>query len=191
MSLKTFHIVFVTVSVLLMLVIAAWNFGNYRDNGTSSDLTWGVVSVVAAVGLLRHDHEPRATDYVPQMLGLIAALERGGQRRGPFGPAMNVGPDGPGKHRFALALRLDRLAIDDGEHLRLRRQLGKRTKLRLRLVPFPGNRQQLEQEHAVGHVSGVAPDDLDQGTSCPVEIARTQTIVRFVHIALQRTIGRA
>jgi len=52
MSLKTFHIVFVTVSVLLMLVIAAWNFGNYRDNGTTSDLTWGVVSVVAAVGLL-------------------------------------------------------------------------------------------------------------------------------------------
>ena len=52
MSLKTFHIVFVTVSVLLMLVIAAWNFGNYRDNGTSSDLTWGIASVVVAVGLL-------------------------------------------------------------------------------------------------------------------------------------------
>lgn len=52
MSLKTFHIVFVTVSVLLMLVIAAWNLGNYRDNGTQGDLTWGIVSLIAAVGLL-------------------------------------------------------------------------------------------------------------------------------------------
>ncbi len=52
MSLKTFHLVFVTVSVLLMLVIAAWNFGNYRDNGTPADLTWGIASVVVAVGLL-------------------------------------------------------------------------------------------------------------------------------------------
>ncbi len=30
----------------------------------------------AALGVLKPDHEPRATDYVPQMLDMIAALER-------------------------------------------------------------------------------------------------------------------
>ena len=52
MSLKAFHIVFVTVSVLLMLVIAGWSFGNYRSGGTSMDLVWGGASLAAAVALL-------------------------------------------------------------------------------------------------------------------------------------------
>lgn len=52
MSLKAFHIVFVSVSVLLMFVVAGWNFGNYRDSGTSMDLVWGIVSLVAAAALL-------------------------------------------------------------------------------------------------------------------------------------------
>jgi hypothetical protein len=52
MSLKAFHLVFVTVSVLLMLVMAAWNFGNYRDDGSTKDLVWGVVALGAAVMLV-------------------------------------------------------------------------------------------------------------------------------------------
>src|SRR5689334_12127122 len=32
----------------------------------------------AALGVQRPDHEPRATDHVPQMLGLIGRLERNG-----------------------------------------------------------------------------------------------------------------
>ncbi len=52
MSLKAFHIVFVTVSVLLMFVIAAWSFGNYRDGGTPRDALWGCLALAAAVALL-------------------------------------------------------------------------------------------------------------------------------------------
>ncbi|HAB16387.1 MAG TPA: hypothetical protein PLX89_05020 [Verrucomicrobiota bacterium] len=52
MSLKAFHLVFVTVSVLLMLVMAAWNFGNYRDDGTTQDLVWGSVALGAAAVLV-------------------------------------------------------------------------------------------------------------------------------------------
>ena len=52
MSLKAFHIVFVTVCVLVMLVIAAWSFGNYRVDGSNMDLIWGCLSTIAALGLL-------------------------------------------------------------------------------------------------------------------------------------------
>ena len=51
MSLKAFHIVFVTVCILLMLVVAGWCFGNYREDGASKDLVWGVVSLLVAAGL--------------------------------------------------------------------------------------------------------------------------------------------
>ena len=52
MSLKAFHLVFVSVSVLLMLCLAAWCFGNYRREGAAPDLVWGLVSLVAAAGLV-------------------------------------------------------------------------------------------------------------------------------------------
>jgi len=52
MSLKAFHIVFVIVCVLLMFVIAGWNFGNYRDGGSGNDLTWGIASLGVAAILL-------------------------------------------------------------------------------------------------------------------------------------------
>lgn len=52
MSLKAFHVVFVTVSVLLMLVIAAWCFGNYRAGQSGTDLAGGVLALAAAAGLL-------------------------------------------------------------------------------------------------------------------------------------------
>lgn len=52
MSLKTFHLVFVTASVLLLLVVAGWCFGNYRDDGASSHLLWGILSLAASAGML-------------------------------------------------------------------------------------------------------------------------------------------
>ncbi|MCW5556288.1 MAG: hypothetical protein KIT22_00330 [Verrucomicrobiae bacterium] len=51
MSLKAFHVVFVTVSILLTLVVSSWCFGNYRDGGSASDLVWGAVSLLAGAGL--------------------------------------------------------------------------------------------------------------------------------------------
>ena len=52
MSLKAFHIVFVSVSVLLMLGLAGWCFVNYRNGGTVNDLVWAAVSLVVAAGLV-------------------------------------------------------------------------------------------------------------------------------------------
>lgn len=52
MSLKAFHIVFVTVCVLLMFVLADWCFLNYRRDGGAADLVWGALALVAAAGLI-------------------------------------------------------------------------------------------------------------------------------------------
>ena len=51
MSLKAFHVVFVTVCILLTLVVSSWCFGNYRDGGAVRDLSWGLMSLVAGAGL--------------------------------------------------------------------------------------------------------------------------------------------
>lgn len=52
MSLKAFHVVFVTASVLLLLGLAGWCFGNYRADGAASQLVWAGVCLVATVGML-------------------------------------------------------------------------------------------------------------------------------------------
>lgn len=52
MSLKAFHVVFVTASVLLMLVLAGWCVGNYREEGSAVHLVWAGLSLVASAGLL-------------------------------------------------------------------------------------------------------------------------------------------
>ena len=46
MSLKGFHIVFITLSILLAIGCAAWSFTN------QTALPFGIASVVAAVALL-------------------------------------------------------------------------------------------------------------------------------------------
>lgn len=52
MSLKAFHIVFVTASVLLAFGIAAWAFVNYAEIRRTIDLAAGIGSTLAGVGLL-------------------------------------------------------------------------------------------------------------------------------------------
>ena len=52
MSLKAFHIVFVTASVLLTFGIAAWSLVTYADTNRAVDLATGVCCGVAGVGLL-------------------------------------------------------------------------------------------------------------------------------------------
>jgi len=52
MSLKAFHIVFVGASVLLMLGLAGFSFGEYRETGSSLSLLWSGLALVAASGLL-------------------------------------------------------------------------------------------------------------------------------------------
>ena len=55
MSLKAFHIVFVTASILLALLFAIWSLVNYFQGGVLSDLLFGVGSLVAAVGLVFYE----------------------------------------------------------------------------------------------------------------------------------------
>ena len=47
MSLKLFHIIFITVSVLMSLVVGLWAIDAYRADGSS---TWVALAVVAFVG---------------------------------------------------------------------------------------------------------------------------------------------
>jgi hypothetical protein len=52
MSLKAFHIVFVTASILLAFGFGAWSLLHYRDEGRTLDLVFGVGSVAAGIGLI-------------------------------------------------------------------------------------------------------------------------------------------
>ena len=52
MSLKAFHIVFVAASVALMLGLAGFSFGQYRESGSMLSLLWSGMAVGAAVGLV-------------------------------------------------------------------------------------------------------------------------------------------
>ena len=52
MSLKAFHIVFVTASTLLCIGFSAWSVKQYFTSGRVSDLVYGIASLIAAVGLV-------------------------------------------------------------------------------------------------------------------------------------------
>jgi steroid 5-alpha reductase family enzyme len=52
MSLKAFHLVFVSASVLLMLGLTAWCLGNYRRSDSSMDLVWSAAALASAAALL-------------------------------------------------------------------------------------------------------------------------------------------
>ena len=52
MSLKAFHLVFVSLSVLLMLGLTVWCVGNYRRDGGALDLVCAALSLAVAAGLV-------------------------------------------------------------------------------------------------------------------------------------------
>jgi len=52
MSLKAFHLIFVTASVLLALGLAAWSLVNYFEVKRTTDLVFGLVSGLIALGLV-------------------------------------------------------------------------------------------------------------------------------------------
>lgn len=52
MSLKAFHLVFVTASVLLAFAVAAWAFVNYSEAQRPMDLFYGLGSALCGVGLI-------------------------------------------------------------------------------------------------------------------------------------------
>jgi hypothetical protein len=52
MSLKAFHILFITASTLLALGFSGWGFRQYLSEGTVVNLLFGIGSAATAVGLL-------------------------------------------------------------------------------------------------------------------------------------------
>lgn len=54
MSLKAFHIVFITASVLLAFGFGAWSLVGYSDSGRAGDLWTGVASVAIGIGLIAY-----------------------------------------------------------------------------------------------------------------------------------------
>lgn len=56
MSLKAFHVVFITAAILLAFGFGAWLFREYRSPaGTSGDLVWALASLAVGVGLIFYE----------------------------------------------------------------------------------------------------------------------------------------
>jgi len=55
MSLKTFHLVFITACVLLALGLATWSLTAYASAGRTADLVFGLGWLVAGVVLVGYE----------------------------------------------------------------------------------------------------------------------------------------
>lgn len=55
MSLKAFHIFFITVSILLLFGFAFWEFREFGDGGDTRALLLGILSLGAAMGLIVYE----------------------------------------------------------------------------------------------------------------------------------------
>jgi hypothetical protein len=56
MSLKAFHVIFITAAILMTLGCAVWALKAYwSPEGTVMDLLFGIGSVVAAIGLVVYE----------------------------------------------------------------------------------------------------------------------------------------
>jgi hypothetical protein len=56
MSLKAFHLVFITAAILMALGCAVWGFRAYwSPEGGAMDLAFGIGSVLVAVGLVLYE----------------------------------------------------------------------------------------------------------------------------------------
>ena len=55
MSLKAFHVIFITAASLLAFGFGAWMLRAYSADGVKSDLAYGVVSLAVGLGLLVYE----------------------------------------------------------------------------------------------------------------------------------------
>jgi hypothetical protein len=55
MSLKAFHLVFITAAVALAVWLGIWALGEGRDTGSGGMTALGVASIVAAVALVGYE----------------------------------------------------------------------------------------------------------------------------------------
>lgn len=54
MSLKAFHIVFITVSTLLSFGVGGWAYKSWQQSGALVDLIYGICAVVSGVILIAY-----------------------------------------------------------------------------------------------------------------------------------------
>ena len=54
MSLKAFHLVFVTASILLAFGFGMWSLLSFKAEGHAVDLVFGIGSVAAGLGLIAY-----------------------------------------------------------------------------------------------------------------------------------------
>ena len=52
MSLKAFHLIFVSASIAVCLFLGIWSFLSYRESHTRVDLIYIITSVIAVIALL-------------------------------------------------------------------------------------------------------------------------------------------
>jgi hypothetical protein len=52
MSLKAFHLIFVTASIAVSLFLGVWSFLSYRNTGSHTDLVFVAASAMAVVALV-------------------------------------------------------------------------------------------------------------------------------------------
>ena len=52
MSLKAFHVVFITASILLAFGFGAWSYFDYKDQGKTMDLIYAIGSTLAGIALV-------------------------------------------------------------------------------------------------------------------------------------------
>ncbi len=52
MSLKAFHVVFVTASILLAFGFGAWSYSGYKEQGNTADLIYAIGSALAGITLV-------------------------------------------------------------------------------------------------------------------------------------------
>ena len=56
MSLKTFHLIFITASTVLAFGCGVWSLKNYSSaDGRTSDLFYGIAALAAGVGLIFYE----------------------------------------------------------------------------------------------------------------------------------------
>jgi DNA-binding transcriptional regulator of glucitol operon len=55
MSLKTFHLIFITIAVLLCFGLGWWMLRAYADFGMKADQAYGVTSIVLGVALVVYE----------------------------------------------------------------------------------------------------------------------------------------
>jgi hypothetical protein len=52
MSLKAFHLIFVSASIAVCLFLGVWSFMSYRDTHARADLVYVITSAIAVIALL-------------------------------------------------------------------------------------------------------------------------------------------